>query len=315
MATSTSPSGLRLIDTCVNLQDTMFQGIYNDKQKHEPDWESIKERAAVNGVEKMIGVSGSLEDSRQSLAVAQQNSNIFSTVGVHPTRCNEFEESGDAEAHLEALAALVGEGGANVVAIGEIGLDYDREHFCARDVQMKFFERQLDLAKRCQLPVIFHNRNTNGDFEEVVKRRRGDFTTGIVHSFTGTREEMLELCALGLYIGINGCGLRTQELLDMVAAIPMEKLVVETDAPWCGIKASHASSAHVSTKFAEVKKEKFVLGCMVKDRNEPAKVLEVVEVIASIKGVDVSIVAQATYQNTLAILFSGVQSAPIVTTT
>ena len=226
---------------------------------------------------------------------------------------DRFEESGDAEAHLEALAVLVGEGGANVVAIGEIGLDYDREHFCARDVQMKFFERQLDVAKRCQLPVIFHNRNTKGDFEEVVKRRRGDFTTGIVHSFTGTREEMLELCALGLYIGINGCGLRSQELLDMVAAIPMEKLVVETDAPWCGIKASHASSTHVSTKFAQVKKEKFVLGCMVKDRNEPAKVLEVVEVIASIKGVDVSIVAQATYQNTLAILFSGVQSAPIVT--
>ena len=97
---------------------------------------------------------------------------------------------------------------ANVVAIGEIGLDYDREQFCPRAVQLKYFDMQLDLAKSLQLPVIFHNRNTQGDFAAVVKRRRADFTTGIVHSFTGSADEMRELCDLGLYIGINGCGLR-----------------------------------------------------------------------------------------------------------
>jgi TatD DNase family protein len=103
-----------------------------------------------------------------------------------------------------------------VVAIGEIGLDYDREKFCPRDVQLRYFEKQLDLAKACQLPIIFHNRNTSGDFESVVRRRRSDFSTGIVHSFTGTLEEMRDLCDMGLYIGINGCGLRSDELLDMV---------------------------------------------------------------------------------------------------
>lgn len=115
----------------------------------------------------------------------------------------------------------------------------------------------------------------------------------------------VQLCDLGLYIGINGCGLRTDELLEMVAAIPLDKLVVETDAPWCGIKNSHASSKHVKTKFPQVKKEKFVVGSMVKDRNEPAKVVEVVEVIASVKGVAVSVVAEATYKNTIDVLFSG----------
>ena len=190
-----------------------------------------------------------------------------------------------------------------VVAIGEIGLDYDREKFCPRDVQMKYFEKQLDLAKACKLPVIFHNRNTKGDFYSVVKRRRDDFTTGIVHSFTGSTDEMQQLCALGLYIGINGCGLRTEELLDMVKEIPLDKLVVETDAPWCGIKNSHPSRKFVASAFEEVKKEKFVAGKMVKDRNEPAKVVEVVEVIASVKGLDVAQVAAATYTNTLAVLF------------
>merc|ERR1712216_218390 len=111
---------------------------------------------------------------------------------------------------------------------------------------------QLDLAKSLQLPVIFHNRNTQGDFAAVVKRRRADFTTGIVHSFTGSADEMRELCDLGLYIGINGCGLQSDELLEMVKEIPMDRLVVETDAPWCGIKNSHPSSKHIKTKFDEV---------------------------------------------------------------
>ncbi len=252
-----------------------------------------------------IQVSGSLEDSQKSVAVAKASSNIYATVGVHPTRCNEFEESGDPEAHLQALRALVDSAGPAVVAIGEIGLDYDREKFCGRDVQIKYFERQLDLAKACNLPIIFHNRNTSGDFESIVRRRRSDFTTGIVHSFTGTLDEMRDLCEMGLYIGINGCGLRTEELLDMVKALPLDKLVVETDAPWCGIKNSHPSSKHVRTKFEEVKKEKFVAGKMVKDRNEPAKVVEVVEVIAAVKGVDVAEIAQASYQNTMKVLFSG----------
>ena len=208
-------AGMQLIDTCVNLQDPMFRGVYNDKQKHDGDWPLILERAAATGVVKLIGVSGSLEDSRQSIEVASQHDNIFASVGVHPTRCNEFEESGDPQAHLDALKQLVlsdkaeaGAQAANVVAIGEIGLDYDREQFCPRAVQLKYFDLQLDLAKSLQLPVIFHNRNTQGDFAAVVKRRRADFTTGIVHSFTGSADEMRELCDLGLYIGINGCGLR-----------------------------------------------------------------------------------------------------------
>jgi len=140
MAESTiQKTPLRLIDTCVNLQDAMFQGIYNEKQKHEPDWDLVMERAAAVGVFEVIAVSGSLEDSRQSVAAAKDKNSIFASVGVHPTRCNEFEESGDAEAHLEALRALVVEAGDRIVAIGEIGLDYDREQFCGRDVQVSVF--------------------------------------------------------------------------------------------------------------------------------------------------------------------------------
>ena len=98
-------------------------------------------------------------------------------------------------------------------------------------MQLKYFDMQLDLAKSLQLPVIFHNRNTQGDFAAVVKRRRADFTTGIVHSFTGSADEMRELCDLGLYIGINGCGLR---YCPASPSVPVRVLPVAMRAcSWC----------------------------------------------------------------------------------
>ncbi|KAJ1488801.1 putative deoxyribonuclease TATDN1-like protein [Baffinella frigidus] len=295
---------MRLIDTCVNLGDTMFQGVYHGKERHAPDFELVLKRAEEAGVERFIGVSGSLQDSKESIGVAERYPNIFATVGVHPTRCNEFEEDGrDPDAHLEALCAVAQAGGARVVAIGEIGLDYDREQ--VSDVQqIPIFALSLGLAKKLQLPVVFHNRNTSGDFERIVRENRDSFSTGIVHSFTGTVEEMRGLVEMGLYIGINGCGLRSEELLEMVGQIPADRLVVETDAPWCSIKNAHPSSKHVRTMFEEVKKpDKFVEGKMVKDRNEPAQVVQVVEVIAAMRGVEASEVADQTFRNTLRVLF------------
>eukprot|EP00960_Hanusia_phi_P048743 759129-Hanusia_phi.AAC.7 len=105
----------------------------------------------------------------------------------------------------------------------------------------------------------------------------------------------------------------------VIKEIPLDRLVVETDAPWCGIKNSHASSSHVKvrrmrddefcergeqTKFEENKKEKFVSGKMVKERNEPAQIVQVLEVIASVKGLEVEEVAAACYQNTINVLFA-----------
>lgn len=114
---------------------------------------------------------------------------MYATVGVHPTRCTEFAESGDAEGHLKALLELA-KGSKRVVAIGEIGLDYDRTQFCSKEVQLVWFHRQLELARDSSLPVIFHNRNTGGDFERVVREKRDMFSKGIVHSFTGDVEEV-----------------------------------------------------------------------------------------------------------------------------
>ena len=122
---------------------------------------------------------------------------------------------------------------------------------------------------------------------------------GVVHSFDGTMEEMQELVSLGLYIGINGCSLKTHENLQVAAAIPEDYLLIETDAPWCAIKASHAGFKHIKTTFPTKKKEKHEVGWMIKDRNEPCTLIHILEILSEVRGVDLIYLAEKTFQNSM----------------
>jgi TatD DNase family protein len=119
------------------------------------------------------------------------------------------------------------------VAFGEIGLDYDRLFLSAKEPQLKYFEAQLDLAVEIQLPLFLHSRAASEDFERLLAPRLEKLTKrGLVHSFTGTLEEMQRMVALGLDIGVNGCSLKTEENLEVVKALPLDRLQIETDGPW-----------------------------------------------------------------------------------
>jgi len=133
---------------------------------------------------------------------------------------------------IESLA-LEAKAAGHATAFGEIGLDYDRLYLCPKEEQLKYFEAQLDVAVKVQLPLFLHSRAASKDFEALLASRLAQLPKkGLVHSFTGTLEEMERLLAMGLHIGVNGCSLKSEENIEVVKAIPLSKMQIETDGPW-----------------------------------------------------------------------------------
>lgn len=107
----------------------------------------------------------------------------------------------------------------------------------------------------------------------------------------------------GLYIGITGCSLKTEENIEVMKTIPSDRLLLETDAPWCDIRPTHAGFKHVRTKFESKKKEKWERGVCVKGRNEPGNIIQVLEVVAETRGEDAQSLAEVVYENTQELFF------------
>ncbi|GAB4816659.1 hypothetical protein N2152v2_003705 [Parachlorella kessleri] len=303
-------TGLRFIDIGANLLDGMFKGRYNDKEYHAPDLHQVLDRALSAGVDKLIITAGSLAEARAALDLARTHESLFCTVGVHPTRCGEFEAHPEGpDAYLQALLALIEEGqrDGKVVAVGECGLDYDRLHFCPAGTQRQFFKRQFALAQASKLPMFLHLRGAAQDFLEDVREHQDDFVGGVVHSFDGTEEELQRILQIEkLCIGINGCSLKTEENLAVVAQVPLTRLLLETDCPWCEIRPSHAGSRFVKTRWEAKDKKKHDPGKPVKGRNEPCCILQVLEVVAGQRGSeDVQGLAEQVYCNTFRVFFPG----------
>lgn len=121
--------------------------------------------------------------------------------------------------------------------------------------------------------MYLHSRNTNNDFFTIVRENRHKFSTGVVHSFTESVDVLKQYLSLDLYIGVNGCSLKTKENCDMVKEIPLDRIMLETDAPYCDVRNTHESFKFVKTKFDKIKKEKMKAGLICKDRNEPCMIV------------------------------------------
>ncbi|MBS0336773.1 MAG: YchF/TatD family DNA exonuclease [Proteobacteria bacterium] len=206
-----------IVDIGANLTHASFQA----------DLPDVLARAHRAGVGTIVVTGTSVEGSRAALALAQAHSHIYATAGVHPheaAHCNSDT--------LPALRSLLGD--PRVVAVGECGLDFNRNYSPHPD-QEKWFVAQLELACELGKPLFLHSRDAHPRFAQILRDHEARLPPSVAHCFTGEADELRAYLDLGLYIGITGwiCDERRgRHLLELVREIPADRLMIETDAPY-----------------------------------------------------------------------------------
>jgi TatD DNase family protein len=229
------------------------------------------ERAAEAGVLGAMIVGFNVKSSQNAVLLARTRNGFFASVGVHPHDAKSCDESG-----LLTLKALAKD--PKVRAWGEIGLDFNRMH-SPKKIQEKWFACQLETVDELHLPVILHERDSEGRLLEILKLDHKSERKGVVHCFSGNSEELFAYLDLGYYIGITGIltvASRGEQLRKQAPQIPAERLLIETDAPYL-------TPAPYRNKT---------------QRNEPAFVRSVLTKLAEVRGEDPETLSKVIWENT-----------------
>lgn len=233
----------------------MYNNIFDthahyDDDRFDEDRVSVFEYLKAQGVSNIINCGCDFESSKISIDFAKNNDFIYAAVGMHPNEMND-----DSLSELKLISTLYDN--EKIVAVGEIGLDYHYD-FVAHDFQKQVFDKQLALAKQLDLPVIVHDREAHADTLDFLKQYQ---PRGVVHCFSGSAEMAMEIVKLGMYIGIGGAITfkNARRAIEVVQAIPLERLLLETDAPYMtpvpfrGKRCDSGHIAYTAKKIAEVK--------------------------------------------------------------
>ncbi|KAI4714339.1 hypothetical protein J4E89_000018 [Alternaria sp. Ai002NY15] len=313
---SSSARGNASSQVAVTATAKEFAGIYRGKQYHEPDFDAVLDRALAAGVEKVMLTGMYASDASFNLGIARKRpEQCRVTIGVHPYHAVEADEGGEEyyKSLSDSITTTMTEEPHLLAAFGELGLDYDKLAEAPKDVQIRVFKHQLDMIVSAgwELPLFLHCRAAFEDFVAILEpyMDRLPLRSGLVHSFVGTTAQMQTLNGMGLHVSVNNFAFRDRDSLDMIRHVPLDKLQIETDAPWGDIQASsEVAKAYLknATKWSwgSKKKDKFTLGDMVKERNESCNVEKVALVVAGIKGVGVEEVAESAWRNSVDMFFS-----------
>ncbi|MEI6859827.1 MAG: TatD family hydrolase [Shewanella sp.] len=255
----------RYIDIAVNLIGSALE-----RNIHE-----VIQDAAAQGVSPLIVIGSELNESKQAIASCQQYPQyLYCTAGVHPHHASQWHT--ESAEQLKELASH-----SQVVAIGECGLDYNRD-FSPRPIQRKAFEAQLALAIELQMPVLMHERDAHGDFLAILKEYRPSLPKALLHCFTGNRQNMQAYLELDLHLGITGwvCDERRgKELAELVTEIPDNRILIETDSPYLLPRSMRPKPKS--------------------SQNKPQYLPYISEYIADLRGQNHRVFAQLVYQNSV----------------
>ncbi len=254
----------KYIDIGVNLTGTSFK----------KDVEQVVDRAQQAGVEKLIVTGTDMHHSEQALFYSRQYDSIcYATAGLHPHHASDY--CSDLGTELRDILSH-----DNVVAVGECGLDFNR-NFSTRKEQLRAFEAQLEIAIDVQKPVFLHQRDAHDDMLSILKDCREELKRVVAHCFTGSIEEVNDYICLDMHIGVTGwiCDERRgQSLQQAVKQIPLDRLMLETDAPY------------LLPRDLAVKPQE-------KNRNEPCYLPHIAKSVANYMALDEASVVEAAYNN------------------
>ncbi len=240
-----------------------------DGSEYDADREEVIKRARDAGVDAILNVgtgdphSGSLE---RAVSLAENHPDIYAAVGVHPHDARLFDDA--AEERIKEIVKR----SARVIAWGEIGLDYHYDN-SPREVQQRVFERQLQLAGECKLPVIIHTRQADEDTIGILRSNYGENTRGgIMHCFGGSLELAETALELGFLISFSGniTFKKAEEIRGVASRLPLNKLLIETDCPYLTPVPFRGK------------------------RNEPARVVEVARALATLHNTEVEEIGRIT---------------------
>lgn len=254
---------MRLFDSHAHIDDEVY----------DPDLNEMFHRAEDTGVEAIMVAGVTPETIAKALKIAQTYKNLFVSVGMHPHDAQYCSDN-----IIYDYKRLARQYPSIIRAWGETGLDFNRMH-SPREMQEKWFLRQIEAADDLNLGMIFHERDSEGRLLQILESLNHRDRKGVIHCFSGTKQEMFKYLDLGYYIGITGI-LTLQErgvlLRELALLIPQDRIVIETDAPYL-------TPAPMKNKTR---------------RNEPSFVRHVFNKLAEIRGADAEELAEILWRNT-----------------
>ncbi len=265
-----------MIDTHCHLYGSEF----------EEDRNQVIQRARQERVLMMVQVGTSVEESRQAVALANHYDDMVASVGIHPHEWKKYAEGADMEGEIQELKKIA-LANAKVVAVGECGLDFgrmtdDRLPMTMNDIdrmkqfQKELFEAQINLAEELKLPLIIHCRDAHQEVAHILRATSNKLPAVVIHCFTGNWEDAKRYLDLGCYISFSGIvtfGKKTENLLEAVKSIPLDRMLLETDAPFLAPTPLRGK------------------------RNEPAFIRHTFDFVARLRGLDFAELEKQTDRN------------------
>ncbi|CAJ0915495.1 unnamed protein product, partial [Mesorhabditis belari] len=259
----------------------------------QDDFEGVLRRSKQAGITKMMLTACCEKTSREVCEMAEREPGfLYFTTGFHPYYVNNFRGTASIETFREYASH------PQCVAIGECGLDYSSMNESPRDVQFEAFRQQLELAVELRKPLFLHERDAFEDFVSILSKFEDQLPPAVVHCFTGTAEEAATYLDMGFYIGVTGFVANNKlgkTVRDLLASeeIPLERLMIETDAPYLYPRVNDRKFKHINFSKEALDLHKY----SSHGRTEPCSLAVICELIAGLMQRDPIEVAQITTEN------------------